>query len=79
LVGERCGGPEPERLKRVGMDGPKMSVSRMPVRRPRRAKARERFAGRGVRNRAGGGGLGGLGRKMGGRTSYGALADAAFG
>jgi hypothetical protein len=26
------------------MDGPKMSVSRIPVRRPRRAKARERLA-----------------------------------
>jgi hypothetical protein len=49
LVGERWGGPVAERLKRVGMDGPKMSVSRMPVRRPRRAKARERFAGREVR------------------------------
>lgn len=32
------------RLKRVGMEGPKMSTSRMPERSPRRAKARERFA-----------------------------------
>jgi hypothetical protein len=33
-----------EREKRVGIEGPKMSVSRMPERRPRRARARERFA-----------------------------------
>lgn len=32
------------RLKRVGMEGPKMSVSRMPLRRPRRVNARARFA-----------------------------------
>ena len=32
------------RLKRVGIEGPKMSVSRIPVRRPRRASARERLA-----------------------------------
>ena len=45
MVGERCGVLLVVRLKRVGMDGPKMSVSRMPVRRPWRAKARERLAG----------------------------------
>lgn len=32
------------RSKSVGMEGPKMSVSRMPARRPRRARARERLA-----------------------------------
>lgn len=32
------------RLKSVGIEGPKMSTSRMPERNPSRAKARERFA-----------------------------------
>lgn len=34
----------PERLKIVGMDGPKMSVSNMPVLKPILAKESERFA-----------------------------------
>lgn len=34
----------PERLRSVGIEGPKISVSRMPVRIPRRAKERARFA-----------------------------------
>lgn len=33
----------PERLRSVGIDGPKISVSRIPVRMPRRAKERARF------------------------------------
>jgi hypothetical protein len=33
----------PDRFRRVGIDGPKMSVSRIPVRIPRRAKERARF------------------------------------
>jgi hypothetical protein len=37
----------PERLKRVGMEGPKMSVSRIPARSPSLAKASDRLAGRG--------------------------------
>ena len=34
----------PERSNRVGIEGPKMSVSSIPARYPMRAKARERFA-----------------------------------
>lgn len=34
----------PERLNIVGMDGPKMSVSNIPVLKPILAKDRERFA-----------------------------------
>lgn len=41
LLDESLGSPE--RLRRVGIEGPKMSVSRMPLRWPRRAKARARF------------------------------------
>lgn len=33
----------PERLSNVGIEGPKMSVSRIPLRSPRRANARARF------------------------------------
>jgi hypothetical protein len=33
----------PERFRRVGIEGPKMSVSRMPLRRPRRANANARL------------------------------------
>lgn len=33
----------PERFRSVGMEGPKMSVSRIPLRRPRRANASARF------------------------------------
>ena len=35
----------PLRFNRVGIEGPKISVSRMPLRSPRRAKARARFTG----------------------------------
>lgn len=34
----------PARLSRVGMEGPKISVSKIPVRIPRRAKDRAKFA-----------------------------------
>lgn len=33
----------PDRLRSVGIDGPKISVSRIPVRMPRRAKERARL------------------------------------
>lgn len=38
----------PERLRRVGTDGPKISVSRRPVLIPRRAKERARLTGRSI-------------------------------
>ena len=38
----------PERFRSVGIEGPKMSVSRIPLRWPRRAKARARFTGGGL-------------------------------
>jgi hypothetical protein len=41
FVEERRGSPE--RLSRVGIEGPKMSVSRRPVRWPWRARERARF------------------------------------
>lgn len=41
VLGERRGSPE--RFMRVGIEGPKMSVSRIPLLRPCRAKARARF------------------------------------
>jgi hypothetical protein len=41
LLDERRGSPE--RLSNVGTDGPKISVSRMPERRPFWAKASARF------------------------------------
>jgi hypothetical protein len=40
-LGDRRGSPE--RLRSVGIEGPKMSVSRIPALRPRRAKASARF------------------------------------
>lgn len=40
-LAERRGSPE--RLRSVGIEGPKISVSRMPVRRPRRANASARL------------------------------------
>ena len=43
LLDESLGSPE--RLRSVGIEGPKMSVSRMPLRWPRRAKARARLTG----------------------------------
>lgn len=39
--GERRGSPD--KLSKVGIEGPKMSVSRIPARWPRRAKARARL------------------------------------
>lgn len=36
----------PDKLSRVGIDGPKISVSKIPVLMPRRAKARARFTAR---------------------------------
>lgn len=41
LLEERRGSPE--RLRRVGIDGPKISVSRIPARWPCRLNARARF------------------------------------
>ena len=34
----------PDRSNKVGIEGPKISVSRMPVRRPNLARARDRLA-----------------------------------
>ncbi len=41
LLEDRRGSPE--RFKSVGMEGPKISVSKMPLRSPRRANARARL------------------------------------
>lgn len=40
-LGERRGSPD--KLSKVGIEGPKMSVSRIPARWPSRAKARVRL------------------------------------
>jgi hypothetical protein len=41
----------PERLRSVGIEGPKMSVSRIPLRRPRRVNARAKFTADGQSGR----------------------------
>lgn len=45
IPSDKSGSDASVKLKSVGIEGPKMSVSRMPVLWPWRAKARARFAG----------------------------------